>query len=571
MSPSAANAAIRAGLDRRRFMAYFSATGLTGTLLPGVLWARLQEAVDVTPEMIAQAAAVAGLEFTDEQRTEMVEGLTRNAEWYEELRTIELPNSVPPALQFDPTVPGAELSVTRRPRRPSRPGDVALPDDLEEVAFWPITHLAELIRTRRLSSLDLTRMYLDRLKRHGPTLECVVTLTEERALGQARRADAEIAAGEYRGLLHGIPWGAKDLLSVRDYPTTWGAAPYVDQVIDEDASVVRRLDEAGAVLVAKLTLGALAQGDRWYGGRTRNPWNLEEGSSGSSAGPAASVVAGLVAFGIGSETLGSIVSPSTRCGATGLRPTFGRVSRHGAMALSWSMDKIGPICRSVEDCAIVMGAIQGPDGRDPTLHDVPFDWDATVRPTDLRVGYLRSGFEADYDRRSFDLATLSVIRGLGVQPRTIELPNDLPLAPLRVILTAEAGAAFDELTRSGLADLMQESSWPNTFRQARLIPAVEYIQANRVRSRLMAAMHEAMRDFDVFITPTSAENVLLLTNLTGHPTVVVPNGFTEDGSPVSISFVGKLWGDSEALVLAKGYQDATDFHLRRPPEFADVA
>jgi Asp-tRNA(Asn)/Glu-tRNA(Gln) amidotransferase A subunit family amidase len=445
--------------------------------------------------------------------------------------------------------------------------EIVTDENLEALAFWPVTHLAELIRSRRVSSVDLTRMYLDRLERYGPALECVVTLTEERALEQARRADAEIAAGEYRGLLHGIPWGAKDLLSVRGYPTTWGAAPYVDQVIDEEATVVRRLDEAGAVLVAKLTLGALAQGDRWFGGRTRNPWNREQGSSGSSAGSAAATVAGLVGFSIGTETLGSIVSPSTRCGATGLRPTFGRVSRHGAMALSWSMDKVGPICRSVEDCAIVMEAIHGPDGLDHTVLDLPFDWDAQARARALRVGYLRTAFDSEYDAREHDKDTLAAFRALGIEPTPVELPDEYPLAPLRIILTAEAGAAFDELTRTGLVDLMEDSSWPNTFRQARFIPAVEYIQANRIRSQIMAAMHEATQDIDVFITPTFAENVLLLTNLTGHPAVVLPNGFGEDGSPVSISFIGKLWGDAEALTLAKAYQDATDFHLRQPPEF----
>jgi Asp-tRNA(Asn)/Glu-tRNA(Gln) amidotransferase A subunit family amidase len=425
-----------------------------------------------------------------------------------------------------------------------------------------------------VTSLELTEMYLTRLKQHGPRLEAVITLTEERALAQARRADADLAAGIHRGPLHGIPWAAKDLLAVRGYRTTWGAAPYEAQVIDVDAAVVERLDAAGAVLVAKVTLGALAQGDVWYGGRTRNPWNLEQGSSGSSAGSAATVVAGLVGFAIGTETLGSISSPSTRTGATGLRPTFGRVSRYGAMALSWSMDKIGPVCRAVEDCALVLDAIHGPDRRDPTVRDVPFNWDATVTPRQLRIGYHRSAFEraeSDNDRRrkAFDDASLEVLRGLGAELIPAETPDGYPLNAIRgAVLSTEAAAAFDELTRTGADDLMVDSSWPNSFRQARLVPAVEYIQANRVRTLVMGAMHAAMSAIDVLVAPTSGGNQLLLTNLTGHPAVILPNGFTDEGAPVSITFVGGLFGEADALAVAKAYQDATDFHTRRPPLFA---
>jgi Asp-tRNA(Asn)/Glu-tRNA(Gln) amidotransferase A subunit family amidase len=414
-------------------------------------------------------------------------------------------------------------------------------------------------------------MYLDRLKRHGPTLECVVTLTEELAMEQARRADQELAAGRYRSPLHGIPWGAKDLLAVRGYRTTWGAKPFEDQVIDEDATVVRRLEEAGAVLVAKLTLGALAMGDVWFGGRTRNPWNLEQGSSGSSAGSASSTVAGLLGFTIGSETLGSIVSPATRCGATGLRPTFGRVSRFGAMALSWSMDKLGPLCRSVEDCALVLNAIHGADGKDPTAKEVPFNWDAGKPISQLRVGYLKSGFEDDESRsHDFDVEALRVVRSLGIDPIPIELPDGYPLGALRTILSAEAAAAFDELTRSGRDELLvrqNAGAWPNSFRRSRMVPAVEFIQANRVRTMVMGAMESAMEGIDVFVTPSYAGDVLLVTNLTGHPAVVLPSGFNDEGSPQSVSFIGKLWGDAEALRLAKAYQDATEHHLKTPPLF----
>lgn len=415
-------------------------------------------------------------------------------------------------------------------------------------------------------------MYLDRLRAYGQKLECVITLTEELAMTQARRADAELARGGYRGPLHGIPWGAKDLLAEDSYRTTWGAKPFEDQVIPYDATVVRRLEEAGAILVAKLTLGALAWGDVWYGGQTRNPWNLEQGSSGSSAGSASATVAGLVGFSIGSETLGSIVSPSTRCGATGLRPTFGRVSRHGAMALSWSMDKLGPICRTVEDCALVFDAIHGADGKDPTARDLPFTWDPGTRLADLRVGYFRAAFEADHDWKPFDDAALETLRSLGANLIPVDLPTDaFPLDALRIILNVEAAAAFDDLTRSGRDDLLVRQirrAWPNVFRQSRLIPAVEYLQANRVRTMLMGSMRAAMDGIDLFVTPSFGGGVLLLTNLTGHPAVTLPNGFRDDGTPVSLSFVGNLYEEGILLAAAKAYQDATGFHLHHPPEFA---
>jgi Asp-tRNA(Asn)/Glu-tRNA(Gln) amidotransferase A subunit family amidase len=557
-------------MDRRRFVAYCSALGLGGTLFPGVLWSRAQVA-EITAEIIAEAEKVAGIELTEEQRGKLTRDLGRNTEAYAAMRGVEVPNSVLPAFRFDPVVPGAPTPEVRRAARKAprkaRPERVERPAELEEVAFWSVAKLSELIRTRQVSALELTRLYLDRLKRFGPKLECVVTLTEERALKQAAEADAEIRAGRYRGPLHGIPWGAKDMLAVRGYRTTWGAKPYEDQVVDDDATVVRKLDEAGAILVAKLTLGALAMGDIWFGGQTRNPWNLEQGSSGSSAGSASAAVAGLVGFAIGSETLGSIVSPATRCGASGLRPTFGRVSRHGSMALSWSMDKLGPLCRSAEDCALVLDAIHGADGTDPTAVTMPFQWDPAVGLRDLRIGYLRSGFEAKHQGQEFDDATLEVLRSLGAELIPFELPDRYPVDPLRIILTAEAGAAFSELTLSGRADLIERSSWPDTFRGAHFIPAVEYIQANRIRTLLMAELNQAFEGFDLFVTPSFARNVLLMTNLTGHPVAVVPNGFTEAGTPVSISFIGKLWGEAEVLAAARAYQEATGYHQKRPPLF----
>lgn len=556
-------------VDRRGFMAFMSGFGLGGTMFPGVLWAQIQARREITSEILEDAAAVAGLDFTAEEREMMLGGLNRNLDSYAQLREFDVPNQVAPAVQFDPTLPGRDLPSERRPFRFTRHVDLRRPADAETLAFMPLSQLSQLIRTRQLSSTELTTLYLERLERHGPTLESVITLMSDRALEHAARADREIASGTYRGPLHGIPWGAKDLLAAEGFRTTWGAVPYEDQVIAEDATVVRRLEDAGAILVAKLTLGALAQGDYWYGGRTRNPWNLEQGSSGSSAGSAASTAAGLVGFAIGSETLGSIVSPSTRCGVTGLRPTYGRVSRYGAMALSWSMDKLGPIARSVEDCALVFDAVHGADGRDPTARTTPFNWDSERPLSDVRVGYFRRGFEArgatDHDR-----AALETLRSLGIEPAPIDLPSDFPLAALRIILSAEAAAAFDELTLSGQDDFLVRQtagSWPNSFRTARMIPAVEYIQANRVRTMLMGALEAALEGVDVFITPTSAPDQLVMTNLTGHPAVVVPSGFNDNGTPVSTVFVGQLWADAETLRVAKAWQDATDFHTRRPPLF----
>ncbi|HSL71297.1 MAG TPA: amidase [Longimicrobiales bacterium] len=561
-------------LDRRFFLGCFAGSSLATTLFPGVLWAlQQQQPGRITKEMLQQAEQLAGLQFTDAEREAMLRGLDNNLRSYEQLRTVSLSNSVPPAVQFDPLLPGMQLPTERRPIRFSS-ATVTAPRNLEEVAFWPVLKLAALVRSGAVSPVALTELYLDRLKRFGSRLEAVVTLTDDRARAQARQAEREIKAGQYRGVLHGIPWGAKDLLATRGYRTTWGASPYQSQMIDEDATVVKRLDAAGAILVAKLTLGALAQGDRWYGGMTRNPWNLEQGSSGSSAGPGATTAAGLVGFSIGTETQGSIVSPSTRNGVTGLRPTFGRVPRTGAMALSWSMDKIGPMCRTVEDCAAVFAAIQGPDGQDLTIKDLPFNWDATQSARTLRIGYFQKAFEQteNHPTRPFDDAALAVFRKLGINLIPVDLTMTLPVGALRIILNAESAAAFDELTRGLADDLMlkdpERSTWPNSFRTARSIPAVEYIQANRVRTLVMKAVHEAMKDIDVLVTPSFLGNIIQLTNLTGHPCVVLPNGFTEENTPVSLSFIGGLYREAETLLVAKLYQDNTAFHTKYPPEFA---
>lgn len=520
-----------------------------------------------TTNAIAAAESIMGIPFTQAERDSMLRDLLDNLDAYLKLRSVTIGNAVPPALQFNPIPVGLALDTKQRRFVVSPARKLTVPANLEELAYWPVRDLAELIRTRKITSTDLTKMYLERLKKYGPKLECVVTLTEERALAQARRADEEIAKGKYRGFLHGIPYGAKDLLAAKGYETTWGAMPYKDQIIDEDATVIKKLDEAGAVLVAKLTLGALAWGDVWFGGTTRNPWNPEQGSSGSSAGSAAATAAGLVAFGIGTETWGSIVSPSTRCGDTGLRPTYGRVSRAGVMALSWSMDKIGPICRTVEDCAIVFDAIRGADGIDQSVVDPAFNYDPAIDIKKLRIGYVKKLFDEEYPNKANDASTLEKLRELGVDLIPIELP-DYPIDAMAFILSAEAAAAFDELTRSGRDDLMVRQvrdAWPNVFRASRLIPAVEYIQANRLRYLVIQSMQKL--DVDVYVAPSFVGSNLLLTNLTGHPCVVLPNGFDEKGSPASITFMGRLYGEAALLAVAKAYQDATDFHLKHPPLF----
>ena len=563
-------------MNRRRFVGYFSAVGLGSSLIPGALTAVAQDTDTITPEMIQAASKLAGLTFTSEEVEKIAEdfnGRRSPLPQYETIRDMELGNDTPSSLVFNPVPASMKLPTGRRPFKRSE-ADVSMPATDEELAFLPVTHLSKLIETRQVSSTDLTKLYLARLKAHDPTLLCVVNLTEELALQQARKADEELAAGMYRGPLHGIPWGAKDLLAVKGYPTTWGASPYKDQIIDVNAAVFEKLTEAGAVLVAKLTLGALASGDRWFGGRTRNPWNPEQGSSGSSAGPGSATAAGLVGFSIGTETRGSIMSPSGRNGVTGLRPTYGRVSRYGAMALSWSMDKIGPMCRSAEDCALVFDAIYGPDGRDNSIIDVPFNFDATADVRKLRVGYLKDRYFAEIEddpenpeqverrreNKKFDDAALNLLMSMGVELKPIELP-DLPSDSIGFILSTESAAAFDDLTRSVRDNMMvpEESNWPDTFRRQRFIPAVEYIQANRLRTRIIEQFNEVFDELDLFIGSS-----LGLTNLTGHPEISLPHGFNSEENPTNLRFTGKLFGEAEILLLAHAFQSATDHHLKHP-------
>ena len=512
------------------------------------------------------------LHFDSLEQVMIDSGMADLIEAYREIRAYPLPNSTPPALQFNPLPYGFQIPGPTPKMLWEIPEGVSRPSWEADLAFMSIPELASLLRSGEISCLALTEFFLNRLKKFDPQLHCVVTLTEEYAIERAKKMDAELAAGQDRGILHGIPYGAKDLFAFPGYPTTWGAGAYKEQVLDETAGIIQKLEEAGAVLVAKTTLGALAMGDIWFADTTRNPWNLEEGSSGSSAGSASAPAAGLLPFAIGTETWGSIVSPSTRCGTTGLRPTYGRVTRSGAMALSWSMDKVGPICRSATDCAIVFDAIRGLDPADLTLLDAGFSYPGEVDLSTLRIGYFESAFEQDYGVSRFDKQTLRVLKRLGAKLIPVELEGDeLPYHALSIILEAEAAAAFDELTRSDRDTLLVRQhryAWPNLFRTARHIPAVEYIQANRIRHDLIEDYNRRLKEFDVVIMPSfQGGSQLLATNLTGHPVVVVPNGFKDSGSPTSISFLGNLFDEGSILAVAAAYQEATSFHLKRPGMF----
>lgn len=523
----------------------------------------------ITADDVHSAAKIAGLELTGAEVDSLLPALEEEfLPAYSSLRELEIPNSLAPALVFSPFPAGYTLPQGENRVEMALPADVGLPVMQEKLAFYSVKALAALLRQGDITSVELTTFFLDRLKKHDPELQCVITLTEDLALQQARKADAELAMGIDRGLLHGIPYGAKDLLAVQGYPTTWGAMPYKDQRFEYNATVIEKLEEAGAVLVAKLTLGALAWGDVWFDGMTRNPWDTSRGSSGSSAGSASAVAAGLVPFAIGTETLGSIVSPSTVCGTTGLRPTFGRVSRHGAMALSWSMDKIGPIARSAEDCLLVLEAIQGRDGLDQSCVEAPLVYSpADQDPKRLRVGYTASAFQGSYPFKAQDSLALETLKGLGYELVPIELPA---FPPIGHILAAEAAAAFDELTRTNQDDLLVRqirNAWPNVFREARFVPAVEYIQANRERSRLIQNMAKVFEQVDLYVHPSWASSSLRITNYTGHPCLVLPNGFNEEGRPTSISFTGKLFGEGQLVAIGQAFQDATKWDEQHPAGF----
>ena len=588
--------------NRRRFLAYFSGAGLGATLLPGVLWAQLQQedAPAVTSAMLAGALAVAGLKFSEEDQKSMLQAVNANLGRYEELRNLHIPDNVSPPFYFSSLVPGMKVNRTREPLRFSSAA-LKRPANLEDVAFWPIIHLAHLLKTRQVTSLELTEMYLARLHNFNEKLNCVVTFLDEVARSQAKRADSEIAAGRYKGPLHGIPWGAKDIIAVKGYKTTWGSAAYKDQMIDAEASVVEMLRDAGAVLLAKLTTGELAQGDRWFGGMTRNPWNTEEGSSGSSAGPASATVGGLVGFAIGSETSGSILSPSARCGATGLRPTFGRISRYGVMALSWTQDRLGPLCRYAEDCALVMSAIAKPDDRDMSVSDIPFNWNAHLDVRKLRVGYLEGAFDETRDPvlKKNEEQAMAQVEKLGLKLVPVKTPDwNTDVSSIGV----ESAVFFDELIRTDGDKRMTNPGRAAGFRSSRAVPAVEYLQSQRARSMMMAKLADATAHVDVYLVPVNAggggpaagrgrgaapssapadpaagrgrggnggrRSILnrhfSMANLACYPALNVPNGFTEAGPPSSITFYARPFGEAELLALGKAYQDATGFHLKHP-------
>ena len=545
--------------------------------MPGALWAKAHETQDqtITLEMVKAASQVAGLDFNQEELEMMVEGVRESLETIEEIRETHLDNSVPLPFYFNPVVPGTAADRSEGSLVLSDIPAVTRPSRLEEVAFWPVTRLAQLIESRQVAPSELTEMYLNRLKRYNGTLNCVVTLTERRAREQATQADAEIAAGRYRGPLHGIPWGVKDIIAVAGYRTTWGAAQFENQVFDYDATVVERLDEAGAILVAKLTTGELAFGDNWFGGRTNNPWDPQQGSSGSSAGSGSATAAGLVGFGIGTDTGGSILSPSVRCGVVGLRPTFGRVSRYGAMAAGYSLDKIGPMCRMAEDCAVVLHAIAGPDGKDLAVpRDVPFNWDANLDIGTLRVGYFESAFD---EQRLDDLgrrterpqqraedeanakAVLDTLRSMGLPLQAVEIPQNRLIYFIEYV---ERAAGFQEFTHTRQDLGLRRQNHRGELRVSQLVPAVEYLQANRIRMLLMQELAEALDGIDILVAPMRSINPL--TSMTGHPVVAVPNGFTRQGTPTGIAFVGSVYGEDKLLALAKAYQDTAGFYRRRP-------
>lgn len=519
----------------------------------------------LSKEQLTAALAVIGLKFDDAQLELMLPGVGRAVGQYEKLRAFDVPLDTEPAFSFHPGLSGQQPKPGPARFRPSPAPALAAPSSDEDIAFLPVTRLAALLKARRLTSTRLTKIYLVRLKQFAPKLNCVVTLTEELALRQAGQADAEIAAGKYRGPLHGIPYGLKDLFATKGIKTTWGAEPFREQMIDTDCTVYTRLTKAGAVLVGKMSMGALAMGGLWFGGMTKTPWNLEQSSSGSSAGSASATAAGLLGFAIGTETLGSIVSPSIRCGVTGLRPTYGRVSRYGAMGLSWTMDKIGPICRGAEDCALVLNAIYGPDGHDRTVTPAPFHWEPLTPVSKLRVGIVQKSFDQmQGDAKTVLSQALDDLKRTGVQMTPVELPDAIA-GTLLLLLNAEAACAFDDITRDGrVAQLTDQAAnaWPNSFRTSRLIPAVEYIRAQRARTVLMEKMHAAFEPFDVIVCPPYSN--LSSTNLTGNPQVVVPCGFLK-GMPQGLSFLGRLWDEGSPLRLALAYQRVTGWHSQRPP------
>jgi Asp-tRNA(Asn)/Glu-tRNA(Gln) amidotransferase A subunit family amidase len=582
---------------RRRFMTHFAGIGLGSTLAPGILWARMQDAgaAKITAEMVADAMKLSGLEFTEAELKEMVTSANRSLAGYEEMRAIHIPNDVSPPFHFSAIVPGIDVNRKKLPFTLSAAPAVKRPPNLEDAAFWPVRHLAELVRTRQVTSLELTEMYLARLHRYNDKLNNVVTFLDEYGRAEATRADAEIAAGKYKGPLHGIPWGAKDIISVKGFKTTWGSPAFKEQMFDYDASVIEMLRDAGAVLIAKLTTGELASGDQWFGGQTKNPWNLSQGSSGSSAGPSSATAGGCVGFAIGTETSGSILSPSARCGLAGLRPTFGRVSRYGVMALSWTQDRLGPIVRYAEDAAIVLQAIARPDGRDMSVSDLPFNWSAQTDVKKLKVGIIKESFDEITNpiAKKNAEASLETLRSIGI---TQLVPVTVPDFTTNVsAINVESVVFFDEHARAGRMKEARNGGRP----AGRLVPAVEYLRAQRVRTMMMEKLAQATSHVDVYLvganpfgdgggrgrgegrgrgdaapaTTTTPEpprpqgptqRHFAMANLACYPAMNMPNGFLETGSPTNFVIYGRPFGENDVIALGKAYQDAAGFHLKKP-------
>lgn len=519
---------------------------------------------------IRHAQKIFGHEFTSSQIGTMKDYLNRNREGYDSMRADPVGYDVVPALLFDPHPMGFQMPQEGQVSFVLN-DSLKLPEDLNELAYFSVADLSVLIRTRQITSVALTQLFLDRIETYDEQLEAVITVTKDRALEQAQKMDEELAAGKYRGPLHGIPYGTKDLMAVAGYKTTWGATPYKDQTIDATATVIQQLDKAGAILIAKLVSGALARGDVWFGGKTRNPWDLEQGASGSSAGSGSATAAGLVPFALGTETLGSITSPSTRNGVTGLRPTYGSVSRTGVMSLSWSMDKIGPMCRTVQDCAIVYEAIRGKDPLDPMSVEAPFAYADGQNPQSLKIGYFKTLFDEDTTATgTINRLILDSLRALGFEMVATEMPSSLSRKAYDIILRAEAGAFFDQLVLEGGDETMiqqDSSSRANSLRQSRFIPAVEYLQANRHRRLLIEEFNKVIAQFDVILTPTFGGSQLMVTNLTGHPVLAIPAGFDEDNHPTSISILGNLYDEGKVLQLGKAIQESFDHHTKHPPGF----
>ena len=526
----------------------------------------------ITKGDLKTAAKLFDIQFTQKEIDTLYSDVIDNIANYKAMHSISLPNSVPLSTWqlATPIAKNNKSSIVNLPLT-----KVGLPKNKSDLAFYSISELAYLIKNKKISSLALTQFFIDRIKKYGDTLQCVISLQEDIAYAQAKQADEEIAQGKYRGLLHGIPYGLKDLFAVKGTKTTWGAAPYKNQTIDEDAFVYTQLKNAGAVLVAKFTLGALAMGDYWYGGRTKNPWNLKFGSSGSSAGSTSATVAGLVPFAIGTETYGSIVSPSTQCGATGLRPTFGSISRSGAMALSYSLDKVGPICRSANDAAIVFNYLHGTDGKDLSAFNTAFNYQPIKEVKKLRIAYAKNYFDKIKDTSRNEWKVLATFKKMGVELIPVDFPDSgvYNFNIMDVVIGVECAAQFDEMTRLNIDDELTRQTkydWPNQFRTARFVPAVEYINAQRHRTVLMQKVNELIKNYDVIICPSKGVegNQAAITNLTGHPVVCVPTGF--DGKynlPTGITFVGNLYDEGTILNIAKLYQDNTNWNKQHPTLF----